>query len=384
MMPDGVQFSRVDPAHWNALISGLPGAHLLQTRQWVGVKALVGWQPSYLAWRSGDRLLAAAMVLTRTLRLAGMAPLLKVMYAPKGPLLSDWSDAGVYEEALSYLVKFARDNGAIFIKIDPDVILNSAEPGQAEFVVDSRGEAVCAHLQRSGWRYSGEQIQFRNTVWVDLLPTEDDILARMKQKTRYNIRLSQRNQVSVRTGNQDDIPMLVSMYAETAARDGFVIRDEAYYRQAWGAFMAAEEGSPASEPVAEPLIAEVEGEPVAGLILYRFAGRAWYMFGMSRAKHREKMPNYLLQWEAIRRAKAAGCHTYDLWGAPELEDPQDPLAGVYRFKAGLGGRYVRMIGAWDFPLRPALYLIYTRVVPRVLELMRRKARTRIQRQVFEA
>jgi lipid II:glycine glycyltransferase (peptidoglycan interpeptide bridge formation enzyme) len=99
---------------------------------------------------------------------------------------------------------------------------------------------------------------------------------------------------------------------------------------------------------------------------------------MSRQAHREKMPNYLLQWEAIRRAKAAGCTTYDLWGAPNVFSEDDPLLGVFRFKLGLGGSVVRTIGAWDFPVRPLAYKLYAQVLPRLLERMRRrgKAETR--------
>ncbi|MDD2695040.1 MAG: peptidoglycan bridge formation glycyltransferase FemA/FemB family protein [Anaerolineales bacterium] len=383
----GLTSSTVDPSQWNGMVASLPGAHLLQSREWAAIKEPIGWQPTYRAWRAGDSLLAAALILTRTIRLGGLASLLKVMYVPKGPLLQDWADFSLRAKVLSDLVKLGKDNGAIFIKIDPDVTLGSTGPGRNQLNLDPRGEAICADLRKRGWVLSQEQIQFRNTVLVDLIPSEDELLARMKQKSRYNIRLAQRSNVAIRLGNQDDIPLLARMYAETAARDGFVIRGESYYHETWRTFMAnpsPQTPEAQSDPAADALIAEVEGEPVAGLILYRFASKAWYMYGMSRAVHREKMPNYLLQWEAMRRAKATGCHTYDLWGAPELDDPDDPLAGVYRFKAGLGGHYVRTIGAWDYPIRPMGYFMYTRVMPKVLEFMRRKARDRLQRQALEA
>ena len=133
--------------------------------------------------------------------------------------------------------------------------------------------------------------------------------------------------------------------------------------------------------MAEPLIAEVEGQPVAGVIVFRFAGRAWYLYGMSRELHREKMPNYLLQWEAMQRAKAAGCLSYDLWGAPDEFNEADPLWGVYRFKEGLGGQVVRTIGAWDLPVSPLLYRLYTRTLPRLLDVARRGGRTRTRQSV---
>ena len=126
----------------------------------------------------------------------------------------------------------------------------------------------------------------------------------------------------------------------------------------------------------EPLIAEAAGEPVAAVIIYRFAGRAWYLSGMSLDAHREKMPNYLLQWEAMRRAKAAGCTVYDLWGAPEAFNEMDSLWGVFRFKEGLGGKVFRTLGAWDYPVRPGIYRLYTQILPRLLDMMRRRGNER--------
>jgi peptidoglycan pentaglycine glycine transferase (the first glycine) len=194
----------------------------------------------------------------------------------------------------------------------------------------------------------------------------------MKQKTRYNIRLAQKKGVSVRQGSEADIDLLYRMYAETSQRDGFVIRSKDYYEMVWRAFMRA--------GMAFPLIAEVDGEAVAGLFLFTFAAKAWYLYGMSREVQREKMPNYLLQWEAMRAAKAAGCLNYDLWGAPDVFNESDSMWGVYRFKEGLGGTVIRTLGAWDFTPRPLVYGIYTSLLPRILDIMRRRGKVRVRRE----
>ncbi len=365
---------------WNDLIAAFPQPHFLQTEQWAQVKARVGWQPHYLVWTAdslsvsnappeAEQAQAAALILERRIPVGGLAARLSVLYAPKGPLLRSWADAALRERVLTDLEGFARRRGAIFLKIDPDVPLGTGVPGQPEAAADPLGAALQQRLAARGWRYSADQVQFRNTVLVDLTAAEQDILARMKQKTRYNIRLAARKGVRVRTGQPDDWGMLYRMYAETAARDGFTIRSEAYYRAVFAVF------SGPREPLLEPLIAEVEGEPVAAVCVVRFAGRAYYFYGMSRAVHRNKMPSYLLQWEAMRRAKAAGCALYDLWGAPETFDESDPMWGVFRFKRGLGGRVVRTLGAWDFAARPFWHRIYADLIPRALALMRRRARS---------
>jgi peptidoglycan pentaglycine glycine transferase (the first glycine) len=188
----------------------------------------------------------------------------------------------------------------------------------------------------------------------------------MKQKTRYNVRLAERKGVRVRTGNANDLPLLYHLYAETSIRDGFVIRSEEYYYNTWQTFLQA--------GLAEALIAEVEGEPVAAIVIFTFAGKAWYVYGMSNEAHREKMPNYLLQWHAIQHAQSRGCSSYDLWGAPDEFNETDPLWKVYRFKDGLGGRIVRHVGAWDLPTRPAIYKLYTNTLPQFLNILRQKGK----------
>jgi lipid II:glycine glycyltransferase (peptidoglycan interpeptide bridge formation enzyme) len=129
--------------------------------------------------------------------------------------------------------------------------------------------------------------------------------------------------------------------------------------------------------LAEPLIAEVEGQPVAAVVIFHFAGQAYYMYGMSRPVHRNKMPTYILQWEAICRSKAAGCTVYDLWGAPEIFDERDSMWGVFRFKRGLGGTVLQTMGAYDHPIRPTIYKLYNQTLPRILDFMRRRGKTRI-------
>jgi lipid II:glycine glycyltransferase (peptidoglycan interpeptide bridge formation enzyme) len=240
-------------------------------------------------------------------------------------------------------------------------------------------------LQRRGWEFSSDQIQFRNTVLIDLTSSEEQMLLRMKQKTRYNIRLAEKKGVSVRGGTQEDLPMLYRMYAETSVRDGFVIRDEGYYMTVWELFMSGATSRrsqiPDHVPFAEPLIADVNGEPVAAIFVFYFAHRAYYVYGMSRDVHREKMPTYLLQWEAMKRAKANGCIVYDLWGAPDVFDESDSMWGVYRFKEGLGGQVVRTLGAWDFAPSPLWYKMYSEIIPRLLDVMRSRGKTRTKQSI---
>ena len=370
---------------WNSIISKLPNPHFLQTYEWGQVKAKYGWQPIYLVWDDQGNMKAeidvnrlssfafppsaAALILKRQILRNGFAARLSILYSPKGPLL-DWTNEPLRTRVLNDLQSYAKKQGAIFLKMDPDVVLGTGVPASEDDVVDANGQLVMNELKRRGWEYASDQIQFKNTVVIDLNSTEEEMLARMKQKTRYNIRLAEKKSVNLRVGTKGDFPMLYKMYAETSVRDGFVIRDDGYYQTVWNLFMNS------SEPTCEPLIAEVDGEPVAAIFVFYFAGRAYYVYGMSRNAHREKMPTYLLQWEAMKRAKAKGCVAYDLWGAPEVFDESDSMWGVYRFKEGLGGQVVRTLGAWDFAPSPLWYKLYSDVMPRVLDVMRSRGKSK--------
>jgi lipid II:glycine glycyltransferase (peptidoglycan interpeptide bridge formation enzyme) len=331
-----------DSARWNTTLAALPYRHILQSWEWGQFKSRWGWSPRYFLNETGT---AAALVLRRTFSLLK----LNILYVPKGPAL-DYSNPALVDRVLDDLVAVARRDRAIFIKIDPDL----SEPARSI-------------LLDRGWRLSAEQIQFRNTMLIDLARSEEDLLAAMKPKTRYNVRLAQKKGVEVRSGNLGDLDLLYRLYAETAQRDGFIIRPIDYYRDAWGSFIRS--------GLAHPLIASVDQQAVAGLILFRFADRAWYLYGMSSNLHREMMPNHLLQWEALRWAKLHGCAVYDLWGAPDELSEKDSMWGVYKFKEGLGAEFAPHAGAHDFVVSRPGYWLYTQAMPCVLNVMRRRHRT---------
>lgn len=354
----------MDRDAWNGLIATLPGAHPLQTWEWGEVKGCYGWEPDHRVWRNPDgTVAAAALVLSRSGPRSGLGAAWRVMYVPRGPLLADWGKKELRRRVMEDLAELGRERGAIFLKIDPEVKIGQGIPGSPGAWEDPVGIEVEQALRGSGWLFSSEQIQFRNTVVIDLRRELEDLLAGMKQKTRYNIRLAERRGVTVRVGTEIDFAALFQVYAETARRDGFAVREQAYYHRVWKVFL--------DSGMATPLIGEVDGNLVAGLILFHFAGRAWFLYGMSRAAYRDRMPNYLLQWAAIRRAKDLGCVAYDLWGAPDNFNESDRLWGVYRFKEGFGGEVVRYTGAWDRPLRPLIYRLYRIVMPRLTAIMRR-------------
>lgn len=351
---------------WNTLLATLPAAHLLQTWEWGEFKRrTTGWAPQRFAYHNaaGD-LVAAASVLTR--RQFG----LRVMYVPKGPAL-DYSDSEVWAGVLKHLKKLGR--GAVWLKIDPDFPLGYGIPlADSGGDVDEKhppqpnpdGEALRDYLNGHGWRFSPSQVQFRNTMLLDLTQTEDELLAGMNQSTRRKIRKAEKAGVSVREADLKgpDMATLYRLYEITGQRQGFLIRPADYYAEAWQTFIGAGMGA--------AFLAEQNGVAISGMVLFAFGQKAFYFYGMSDDAHRDAQPNYALQWHAIRWAKAAGYAVYDWWGAPNVFNEDDPMWGVYHFKRGFGGQVVRYMGAWDYTPMPPLYWLVERVLPQVQKLVR--------------
>ena len=358
---------------WDGLIQDLPNAHLLQTSEWAEVKSEVGWKPLPLIWFNEQKNpSAAALFLIRTVKITPIGPGISIGYIPRGPILG-WQDEHLRKIVLADIQKIARDRHLLFVKIDPELRVGSGVPGREEAIEDPVGAQTLEEMKNTGWHYSENQVQFKNTALLSLEGTEEDWLKRMKQKTRYNLRLAERSGVNVRLAAEAEFPEIYKMYAETSVRDGFVIRAEEYYLNVWRLFYSA--------GMLSPLIAEVDGQKVAGLMLFSFGKAAWYLYGMSTSMHREKMPNYLLQWEAMRIAKGKGCQVYDLWGAPDVFDETDSMFGVFRFKEGLGAEVLRTCGAWDYVVDPFGYFLYQKVIPRVLNILRRNRNQKTRQEI---
>ncbi len=324
---------------WDAFVVRHPAGHLLQTWAWGELKARFGWRALRLALVDAGGLVAGAQVLFRP-----VLPGFSLAYVPKGPLVN-WADAAQASALLDGLRAACRVQRGIFLKIEPhapdDVALRAA-------------------IVRHGALVSEHTVQPPRTIVVDLKPAEEDILAAMKQKTRYNIRLAARKGATVRPGTGDDLPTFHHLSQITGQRDGFGVHSLDYFRAAYELFA----------PDCALLLAEVEGEPVAGVMVFAHGSTAYYLFGASSDAHREKMPAYLLQWEAMRWARERGCQCYDLWGIPDADEAtleanfaaagEQPagLWGVYRFKRGFGGLVVRAAGAFDFAFVRPLYWAY--------------------------
>jgi len=185
-----------------------------------------------------------------------------------------------------------------------------------------------------------------STLIVDLLGSEDELLARMHPRTRYRIRLAERHGVEVVEGTLTDLNEWYALHCETARRHGLSVAE----RERFAAVLRERADGTASPAHPRLLLARRGGALLAGMVLVGAGSRATYLYGASAREHRAAMGSYALQWAAMRLVRAEGYRDYDMFGVSPGDDPTHPLHGLYRFKIGFGGRLVHREGCWDFPL----------------------------------
>lgn len=288
-----------------------------------------------------------------------------VAYVPYGPEMEPVEGAqGLFLEELSESLRsFLPDN---CIAIRYDLFWQSYWAGERDYY-DSNGYWIGPpdkSIQEIRFNYGTQNWGFKkaysnilpsNTVFLDLRKEEEAILAQMKTKTRYNIRLAQRRGVQVRALHFDQLNVWYDLYRDTAMRNGINLHDIEYFR----AVLAARANHTHSPAKVVLLVAELGNVPLAAMFLVISGKRATYLYGASASQMKNFMGSYALQWGAITMAKSMGCTEYDMFGVSPNPDPDHPMYGLYRFKTGFGGEIYHSLGSWDYPLDEKKYNLFT-------------------------
>ena len=343
-----------------------PGDELLQSALWGRFKERFGWRAQPLQWKaagSGGTLLA----LTRS------TPLGPLAYVPGGPALPS-APAGA-ARVLELLAPEITLQGRVF-RDSPPV----PRPTVVRYDLPWPVAEGVPPLSPGGQLYRAPvDVQPTSTVLVSLPGDEERLLARMKSKTRYNIRLAQRRGVTVVAAAAaeaigEPLADWYRLYRSTAERHRITAHSAAYFATLFELAAAVE------APELFLLSAHYRGELVGGIIVSVCGRMARYLYGASAPRQREAMANYALQWAAMQLARERRCHLYDLYGIPPAADPEHPWFGLYRFKTGFGGDIVHRWGCWDYAMRPLPYRLlrcaellrkryYSRLRPRLLRVL---------------
>jgi lipid II:glycine glycyltransferase (peptidoglycan interpeptide bridge formation enzyme) len=317
-----------DPASWNQFVASTPCAHFQQSWEWGELAPQLGGRAVRLA-ALHDGTIAAAMQLF-------INPLSRTrkthLYVPRGPAISEASI-----KILGPLLDSARLLGE-----EEDSVGIRLEPNAADCSASWK-----ASLSALGLRPIFPPSQPRSSWVLDISLDLDVLLANMKQKTRYNIRLAGRKGVEVIEGSEHDLDAFYELYRETGERDDFLILPKSLYARMFDLFRQAGNFS--------MLLARYRGQLIAAVTLLRFGSTCWYLHGASSNEHRNLMATYLLQWEGIRWAKEQGCTLYDFRAIPDVLREDQDMYGVYRFKEGFGGRKVTTLHTYAAPYQSGVF-----------------------------
>ena len=313
---------------------------LLQSGFWGAFRRQLGWRARAFSCDYRGCVFGLLVLIRR------LAPGMELAYVPYGPELS---------EPVVQPERFLLDLAAALRPyLGRCLLLRYDLPWGAEGLGNRPPS-----LQGSGGLHRAPMdIQPPSTVILDLTGSEEQLLAAMKSKTRYNIRLAAKKGVEISTTPAEQLEPALSewygLYRETARRDRITLHGEDYYKRLFA--LAGSYG--AGAPQLYLLTAVHEGQLLAGIIVALMGEGAWYLYGASSDRKRNLMPSYGLQWRAIQLAREHGCRFYDLFGIPPSDDPQHPMHGLFRFKTGFGGRVVNRLGCYDVALLPLLYRLY--------------------------
>jgi peptidoglycan pentaglycine glycine transferase (the first glycine) len=317
-------------AEWDGWLWGSPGGgHVLQSYEWGEFKRRLGWRPIRLVLERDGKVVGLGQFLAyNTAPVPGV-----LLYCTKGPWLP-WDEEEAVRTFFEGVRAVAGREGAHTVKIEPEVL--------------EQHEDVKALLGRIGFRKARYDLNQKTTLVVDLSLPEEELLARMRSKTRYNVRLAARKGVEVVEPDFEEAWEIFYewMKATSARKEDYVLRrPRDYLRGVMGAMHEAGQG--------HLFLAKHEGTPLAGMYVFTFGDKYWYMYGASSDEKRNLKPNYLLQWEVMRWARERGLTHYDMVGVPKAEDLDESssLWGVYKFKEGFGGEIVDSLGCFDLPVR---------------------------------
>ena len=333
------------PAAWDDAAVRSPWGHVLQSSAWARIREAQGWRAEYV--RVGDPL-PAALVLWRD-----ALPGRPVAYVPRGPIVAP-DDAGGLGSALARLAVLARERGAVFLKVDPELAPELAQ----------------GPLRDAGYRRAADIQPVLATLELSLDADEDALMGAMEKDTRWSVRQAAKRGVEIAVSTDEaSLRAFYDLYAQTGERAHFITRTWEYYRAMWGALVAA--------GLATIRLATVEGRPAAAAMVWRCGERALYQTAATNDAGRRAYAAYGLLWECILAAKREGFRRFDFGGIPvDTGRKDDPMYGPYLFKRGFGGTPRRWVGAHDVVPSAPLYRAYLLAEPVYTAALRAAGRLR--------
>lgn len=299
-----------------------PKSHFMQSIEWAKVKP--EWTHEMLIVRNkkSNKITGCMSVLIRKLPVINR----NMMYAPRG-FTCNPHDKDTLLELTNQVKELAKKYKAFIFKMDPDISNADAE---FKIYMQSIGYKFTKNTKRSLRRMQPKIIE-RITLTNK---TEEELLKSFHEKHRYNVRLATKKGVTLREGTREDLPIFYDIMKTTEARNNFYVRPLSYFESIWDSM---------GPDQVRLIFAEYEGQPISAVFPIKYGNKVWYLYGGSSNKHRNLMPNYLLQFEMMKWGIQNNCDIYDFRGVTGILSPDHPQRGIYVFKKGFNGDIIELV-----------------------------------------
>jgi len=318
-------------ADWDRFVESVRDTTFMQSSWWAEFRTLAGYSHFGAVLRSGGEIVGGALVQRFSYTDSGC-----FYYIPAGPILPH--DETLASDVFKAVLEAIEDQRQAETQVVSHLRIEPLWPVLPSFVTGFQPRPVLGD----------PFMEPRDTLWIDLRATDDAILAQMKPKGRYNVRVAVRHGVTVVEDNSErGLADFQAIYGDTAERQNFGAKPADYFEELTGMLSSLGRGS--------LFFAEYNGVRVATALVVGFGQVATYFYGGSLPAFRHVMAPYLLHFEIMRRSREQGREWYDLWGIAPANVSPHPFEGITEFKGKFGGREIRFVPTLDYVFDPAAY-----------------------------
>lgn len=412
-------------------------SHFLQSYSWGEFsKVKKNLTPYYMGLiDEKDNILAATLLLQKNLPMK-----YSYFYAPRGFVI-DYENEELVSEFTKKIIKFIKSKKAIFLKIDPDIIINDYNYLNEKQPTQYDSDKIFKMLTKLGYKHLGftknfETMQPRYTFRIDLTKPLEEIESHFSKTTKQRIQKAKKLGTIVEIGTQKDIKEFYHLMTLTESRKDFISYDEDYYQTLYEIFNGNENtkatlflGKVNLKETLEKLqenIKKVNDQisilPIDNLsksaktklkeltrqkenlneeikkykeyqkkydneitlnahMIIEYGDKAWVLYAGNHNILTETYANYNTYYEHIKYCKEKNIKIYDQFGTIGDLKKDNPRLGLHEFKKKFGGDYVEFIGEFDYVTNKIMYFIFTKMVPLYRKMIRNKSKKELQNEV---